>query len=668
MNQRVTDSVTAGPAGTGRPEPAGDADLRERAELFVQFASTETHVLWVADLLPEPRMVYVSPAFETVWGYSPDQVYGRVFSWADAIHAEDAPRVLQAFEAWIAHPLARHYDMSYRIVRPDGGIRWVHDAAHVARMQGGRPARISGIAEDITLQMQALEALSGERDRLAHVMATAPSVIHSVTLGTDGRLHFDLGADRIAHLYGVSEDEARRDANAVFAQRLHPDDERVVHAAVKRSMATNTPWRVDYRILHPTQGERWVTGHSIPTRHDDGSITWVGTVTDITERKRTEQALQSSQAQLAAVFADLSEGLIICRPDGVILDWNRAAQQIYGSDADEHRTLPLKEFIALFELRTLAGEPLPPPRWPLARVLAGQTVHREAYRLHHRAQGWDKVCTYTGQLVRDAAGKPMLAMLLVSDFTERQRAEDEVRRLNAELEDRVAARTEELKAAVQDLEAFSYSVSHDLRAPLRAIDGFSQMLLDEHGAALPEDGRRYIGIVRETTQRMGQLIDDLLAFSRLGRLSLTRRTVDMNQLVAHVREQLATQEAGRTVTWQVADLPPCEGDLAMLRQVWINLLSNALKYSRRREIACIEIGFTQERGKPEYVVRDNGTGFDMQYAHKLFGVFERLHRAEDFEGSGVGLAIVQRILRRHDGDVRAEAVPDQGASFYFHVG
>jgi light-regulated signal transduction histidine kinase (bacteriophytochrome) len=262
----------------------------------------------------------------------------------------------------------------------------------------------------------------------------------------------------------------------------------------------------------------------------------------------------------------------------------------------------------------------------------------------------------------------MLAMMLVSDFTERQRAEDEVRRLNAELEDRVAARTEELKAAVQDLEAFSYSVSHDLRAPLRAIDGFSQMLLDEHGGALPEDGRRYIGIVRETTQRMGQLIDDLLAFSRLGRLSLTRRTVDMNQLVAHVREQLVAQEAGRTVAWQVADLPPCEGDLAMLRQVWINLLSNALKYSRRREIARIEVGYTQEHGKPEYFVRDNGTGFDMQYAHKLFGVFERLHRAEEFEGSGVGLAIVQRILHRHDGDVRAESVPDQGATFYFHVG
>jgi len=242
----------------------------------------------------------------------------------------------------------------------------------------------------------------------------------------------------------------------------------------------------------------------------------------------------------------------------------------------------------------------------------------------------------------------------------------EVQRLNAELEQRVVERTAQLEAANKELEAFSYSVSHDLRAPLRTVDGFSQALLEDFGSQLPEEGHRQVRTIREGAQRMGALIDDLLAFSRLGRQSASKPVVvDMDRLVREALEELLPERQGRRVEIRAARLPPSNGDNALLKQVWANLLSNAIKYTRKRDPAVVEIGSVSEDGETVYFVRDNGTGFDMRYAHKLFGVFQRLHRAEDFEGTGVGLAIVHRIIRRHGGRVWAEAVVDRGATFHF---
>jgi PAS domain S-box-containing protein len=224
----------------------------------------------------------------------------------------------------------------------------------------------------------------------------------------------------------------------------------------------------------------------------------------------------------------------------------------------------------------------------------------------------------------------------------------------------------QLEAANKELEAFSYSVSHDLRAPLRTIDGFSQALLEDFGAQLPEEGQRQVRTIREGAQRMGMLIDDLLSFSRLGRQSLTApAVVDMDRLVREVLEDLLPERKGRRIEIRAARLPDSCGDGAVLKQVWANLLSNAIKYTRTRDPAVVEIGSTVEAGETVYFVRDNGTGFDMRYAHKLFGVFQRLHRAEEFEGTGVGLAIVQRIVERHGGRVWAEAAVDRGATFHF---
>jgi signal transduction histidine kinase len=244
----------------------------------------------------------------------------------------------------------------------------------------------------------------------------------------------------------------------------------------------------------------------------------------------------------------------------------------------------------------------------------------------------------------------------------------QMERMEAEIyqsSQKVKEANQQLEAANKELEAFSYSVSHDLRAPLRAVDGFSQAVLEDYGQQLPEEGRRHLQTIRAGAQRMGALIDDLLAFARLSRQALNKRTVDTGGLVREALEELAPQREGRQVEIRTGELPPCQGDRALLKQVWVNLLSNALKYTRQNPRAVVEIGHELRSGEGVYFIKDNGTGFDMQYAHKLFGVFQRLHRMEDFEGTGVGLAIVQRVINRHGGRVWAEAAVDRGATFYF---
>jgi signal transduction histidine kinase len=234
---------------------------------------------------------------------------------------------------------------------------------------------------------------------------------------------------------------------------------------------------------------------------------------------------------------------------------------------------------------------------------------------------------------------------------------------------RMAAALEESRSELEnqnaELDAFSYSVSHDLRAPLRAIDGFSRLLLDEYAGDLPPDGRRYLGLVSKNTQEMGTLIDGLLSFSRLGQQQLGKRTVGVDALAREVVDELEAEREGRSVEVSIGTLPPARADPTLLRQVLTNLVSNAFKYTRERELARIEIGSDQSDGLPVYFVRDNGVGFDMRYAGKLFQVFQRLHRAEEYEGTGLGLALVARIVKRHGGRIWAEARPDEGATFYF---
>ncbi|MFA6970999.1 MAG: ATP-binding protein [Gallionella sp.] len=249
------------------------------------------------------------------------------------------------------------------------------------------------------------------------------------------------------------------------------------------------------------------------------------------------------------------------------------------------------------------------------------------------------------------------------DITARRTAEDKIIELNRDLERRVIERTEQLEAANQEMEAFSYSVSHDLRTPLRAIDGFSRILLDDYTNKLDDEGRRLLNVVRDNTSRMGQLIDDILKFSRTGRLELTFSEIDMERLAREVAEEL--KPADDNLQLEIEPVPKAWGDRAMMRQVFINLLSNAIKFCQSSDVVRIKVGGSIEGDEVIYYVKDNGAGFDMQYVNKLFGVFQRLHSMTEFEGTGIGLAIVKRIITRHGGRVWAEGKVGEGATIYF---
>jgi light-regulated signal transduction histidine kinase (bacteriophytochrome) len=272
---------------------------------------------------------------------------------------------------------------------------------------------------------------------------------------------------------------------------------------------------------------------------------------------------------------------------------------------------------------------------------------------------------YNASLYRSESGDVVGVFAAARDVTERHRAERALQALNSELEQRVRERTAALEEANHELESFSYSVSHDLRTPLRAVDGFSRILLTDYADRLDEEGRRLLKVVRDNSERMGELIADILNFSRTGRAELKAQTVDMESLALEAWDEVRELESGRKFDFRLGPLPPATGDRNLLRQVLVNLEGNAVKFTRGRPVAVIEVGGRGEGAENLYWVKDNGVGFDMHYVDRLFGVFQRLHSTEQFEGTGVGLAIVKRIVQRHGGRIWAEGTPGEGAIFQF---
>ena len=381
-------------------------------------------------------------------------------------------------------------------------------------------------------------------------------------------------------------------------------------------------------------------------------------------RRRIEQELREARDKLEIEVAErtqqasllnLTHDTIFVRDmSDVITYWNRGAQELYGWTAEEALGKRAHQL-----LRTVFPMPIDEIRAELLR--AGRW---EGELEKTKADGTQVVVASRWSLRRDLQKRPVAILETNNDITERKRTEEKIRKLNEDLEKRTA----ELEAINKELEAFAYSISHDLRAPLRHMAGYAELLQKNASSILDEKSRRYMMMILESAKRMGDLIDDLLAFSRIGRAETRMTMVSLEQLVKEALSEVQQETDGRNMGWRIGALPNLYGDRSMLRLALVNLVSNAVKFTRTRAQPKIEIGCAD--GKEDEIVvfiRDNGVGFEMKYVNKLFGVFQRLHRAEEFEGTGIGLATVQRIIHRHGGRVWAEGLVDRGATFYFSV-
>jgi signal transduction histidine kinase len=382
---------------------------------------------------------------------------------------------------------------------------------------------------------------------------------------------------------------------------------------------------------------------------------------DAEQIRRLNGELAHRAAVTQAVLDNIGDGIAVADANGS-LTFNPAAERIIGTKPVDGPPSEWSTTYGLFLPDTQT--PYPANDLPMARARRGESVEQADLFVRHPGAPNGLSLSVTASPLR-IDGKLAGGISIFRDVTAAKRAEAAIKKLNVELEDRIAERD----ATNKELEAFTYTVSHNLRAPLRAIHGFASILLEDHGEDIHGEARKHLDRVAASARQMGQLLDDLLRFSRLGRQPLHRRLVDIQAVARHACEQLAPALEGRQVDLIVADLPWCQGDSLLLEQVFINLVGNAIKYSKGRAPARIEVGSRLgDGGESVYYVKDNGAGFDMQYRDKLFGIFQRLHRSEDYEGTGVGLAIVQRIVQRHGGRIWAEAEVDKGATFFFTLG
>jgi len=614
-------------------------DFMENASVGLQWLATDGTILWT------------NPATREILGcIGSAECKGKRFQ-DFCVDPKDAALLLRRLAA---RERLKNYEIQLRttsgtrrLVLIDANMLWRNGAVVHARC----------FLRDITARKAAEEDLANERNLLRTLIDALPDPIY--TKDRDSRFLVSNAAN--VQMLGAKDEEQVRNKSvkelcpADIAQKFIEDDREVIENG-RHYFDREESFR------KPDGTERTLLTTKLPLRDLTGTITGlVGISKDITERKQGEASIRESEERFRVLFEHSPEPILILDPNDPeqilpVVDCNEAAGSQHGYSRDELKGQPfgLIETAARSRARAEAFV----QRVRTEGMVKFETLHRHKGGHTFLLEIWASFITVSHR---------ELLLCMARDISARKKAEEAIRHSNEQLEARVHERTRQLEQANRELKSFSYSISHDLRAPVRAIRGFAQIIHEDHGEQLDGEVARLFKFIVDSAVRMDELIEDLLAFSQLNAHQMSGSHVDMRELAKSVIAELLDGPAKPAAIIDLADLPATKGDKSLLRQVLVNLVGNALKFSGKETQPRIEIGAREDEDGITYFVRDNGVGFNMNYASKLFQVFQRLHNPEQFEGTGIGLAIVHRIIQRHGGKVWAESAPKAGATFYFSL-
>ncbi len=627
--------------------------LRESEERFrTLVAGVKDYAIYMLD--PDGLVTSWNAGAEWIKGYRAEEILGQHFSRfysPEDVQQRVPERALQTAAA------EGRYEAELWRVRKGGSKFRGHVVITALRDGSGKLRGFAEVTRNITERQMAEEALRQSEGRKSAILATVLDAI--IYVDHEGLVReWNPAAERI---FGYKPELAI--GRAVDSLIIPPALRKIYNEGLTNYLITGAGSLIGRPIellMRRADGSEFPGELAITRIAKQEPPSFSVVVRDITERKAAEQALRESEERFRLLVDGVVDyAIYTLDPEGRVTFWNHGGERLMGYQPEEIAGQPVAR---LYAAEDCAAHK---PEHALREAAAKGRFEEESWRVRKDgSRFWGNTLTTA---LRNEAGQLHGFARISRDVTERKQAEERSAKQNEELEQRVRERTAELEAANKELDAFSYTVSHDLRTPLLHIQGFAEVLQSTAGEKLDGDGRHHLQTITEAATGMGKLIDDLLAFSRVSKSEMHKLKVSLDDLVRAARQDLARDIEGREIAWVVGKLPEVRGDPVLLRQVIVNLLSNAVKYTRSRAKARIEIRAEEKEGETIVFVRDNGVGFDMKHAEKLFGVFQRLHRQEEFEGTGIGLANVRRIIERHGGRTWAEAKPGAGATFYFSL-
>ncbi|MFH0990115.1 MAG: PAS domain S-box protein [bacterium] len=642
---------------------ATDISERKKADVEMvklrQAVESSSGIVFMTDC--DSMITYINPSFTRLYGYSEEEVVGKT-----------TPRILKSgivdseeyknFWQQLSEKQVMRGELINRT--KDGRLVTVDSSANPIIDVDGNLVGFLAIQNDISEKKKAEEALLHSEENLRNAQRIGKIGSWEVRLDT-GAVEW---SEETYRIFGRSPADFHPDQQAII-DAMYPEDRQSLQRLFKHPNEHRDSLHLDHRVILPDGTIKYV--HmlmELERDKDEVPTRMIGSIQDITDRKLAEHELIESRNFNAQVMAatpsivyvfDLIEGKIVYA--------NKSIAELLGYSLEELMAGRGSMWIQVIHPDDKQSAEAVEKQWEIA---TDEDLFSMEYRVRTKDGDWRWILGREKVLKRTGEGRVHQIIGLATDFTDRRKAEEEIRRLNTELEQRVRDRTVQLESTNKELEAFSYSVSHDLRAPLRHVSGFVDLLRDHTKDTLDAQSTRFINTIAKSAVQMGTLIDDLLAFSRIGRAELRTARIATALIVEDVLKELEHETRDRSILWTVGQLPEVRADHTLIKLVFSNLISNALKFTRKIEEAHIEIGcLTTEEQSQEYIffVRDNGAGFEMKYVDKLFGVFQRLHTVEEFEGTGIGLANVRRIVHRHGGKSWAEGILDGGATFFFSI-